>query len=84
MKLGLGILGNVHLSVGVRIKAYVGVEIRPRDFVSRVRIKAYVGVQIRPRDLGNVHLSVGVRIKAYVGVQIRPRDFRKCTFKYWG
>ena len=28
----LGILGNVHLSVGVRIKAYVGVEIRPRDF----------------------------------------------------
>ena len=49
MKLGLGILGNVHLSVGVRIKAYVGVEIRlgilgKAHLSVRVRIKAYVGV----------------------------------------
>ena len=57
MKLGLGILGNVHLSVGVRIKAYVGVEIKlslgilGKAYLSvRVRIKAHVGVEIRPRD----------------------------------
>ena len=46
MKLGLGILGNVHLSVEVRIKAYVGVEIRlgilgKAHLSVRVRIKAY-------------------------------------------
>ena len=55
MKLGLGILGKAYLSVRVRIKAYVGVEIRPRDLGNvhlsvGVRIKAYVGVEIRPRD----------------------------------
>ena len=31
-KFGLGILGKAHLSIGVRIKAYVGIQIRPRDF----------------------------------------------------
>ena len=32
VKLSLGILGKAYLSVRVRIKAHVGVEIRPRDF----------------------------------------------------
>ena len=54
-KLGLEISGNVYLSVGVSIKAYVGFKsglgISGNVHLSvGVRIKAYVGVQIRPGD----------------------------------
>ena len=51
MKLGLGILGKAYLSVRVRIKAHVGVEISLGILGNvhlsvEVRIKAYVGLKL--------------------------------------